>query len=159
LLYSYTVPIHLRCNEHILLSVVSTDPYVRVTTILPSSTPSGTSSAAAAAAVVGINRSAAPKRKRKKTTTKRQTSNPVWNEALVFSVERSALADIRVELTVFDDGRQPLGTDEPLGEVAIGHGTTGDELAHWNEVLSQKPVASRWHRLQQPVATTSTSGP
>jgi hypothetical protein len=82
----------------------------------------------------------------------------VWNEALVFGVERSALAETRVELTVVDDGRQPLGTDEPLGEVAIGHGSAGDELAHWSEVLGQKPVASRWHRLQQPVAATSAMG-
>jgi hypothetical protein len=75
----------------------------------------------------------------------------------VFSVERSALAEVRVELTVFDDGRQPLGTDEPLGEVAVGQGTTGDELAHWIDVLSQKPVTLRWHRLQQPLTTSASS--
>jgi len=93
------------------------------------------------------------RRKRKKTTTKRQTSNPVWNEALVFGVERSLLADTRVELAVFSDGL--LGTDEPLGEIEVGCRSTGDELSHWLDVVALKSAVARWHHLQPPTATAT----
>lgn len=90
------------------------------------------------------------RRKRKKTTTKRQTNNPVWNEALVFGVERCVLADSHVELAVFSDGL--LGTDEPLGETVVGARSTGDELAHWLNVVALKTAMARWHRLQPPTS-------
>jgi len=93
------------------------------------------------------------RRKRKKTTTKRQTSHPVWNEALVFGVERCLLADTRVELAVFSDGL--LGTDEPLGETVIGRRSTGDELAHWLDVVALKTAVARWHHLQPPTSAAT----
>ena len=95
------------------------------------------------------------RRKRKKTTTKRQTSNPVWNEALVFGVERSTLADTRVELAVLSDGL--LATDEPLGETAVGCRSTGDELGHWLDVLALKTATARWHHLLPPTSATSAA--
>ena len=93
------------------------------------------------------------RRKRKKTTTRRQTSNPVWNESLVFGVERSTLADTRVELAVFSDGL--LGVDEPLGETVVGGRSTGDELAHWLDVVDLKTAMARWHRLQPPTSAAT----
>jgi len=93
------------------------------------------------------------RRKRKKTTTKRQTSSPVWNEALVFGVERSQLAGTRVELAVFSDGL--LGTDEPLGETVVGSRSTGDELSHWLDVVALKTAVARWHHLQPPTSAAT----
>ena len=93
------------------------------------------------------------RRKRKKTTAKRQTSNPVWNEALVFGVERSVLKNTRVELAVFSDG--VLGVDEPLGETVVGCRSTGDELAHWLDVIALKTAMARWHRLQAPTSAAT----
>jgi len=93
------------------------------------------------------------RRKRKKTTTKRQTNNPIWNEALVFGVERCLLADTRVELAVFSDGL--LGTDEPLGETVVGCRSTGDELAHWLDVVALKTAMARWHHLQRPTSAAT----
>ena len=82
---------------------------------------------------------------------KRQTSDPFWNETLVFNVGRAVFADVRVELTVLDDPRQPLGTNEPLGEIAVGLGSTnGDELVRWTDSASGlRTVTSRWYALRQ----------
>ena len=114
-------------------------PLVRVTVVMGS----GSSKPA----------STASRRKRKKTTTKRQTSNPVWNEALVFGVERSLLAETRVELAVFSDGL--LATDEPLGETVVGCRSTGDELVHWLDVVALKTAVARWHHLQPPTSSAA----
>ena len=121
-------------------------PLVRVTVIMGSGSSSSGS---------GGKPAMTARRKRKKTTTKRQTSNPVWNEALVFGVERSVLADTRVELAVFNDGL--LGTDEPLGEMVVGCRSTGDELAHWLDVVALKTAMARWHHLQPPTSTAAAA--
>lgn len=123
-------------------------PFVRVTVIMGSSGGGGSSSSSGGGKPVTTAR-----RKRKKTTTKRQTSNPVWNEALVFGVERCLLADTRVELAVFSDGL--LGTDEPLGETVIGCRSTGDELTHWLDVVALKTAMTRWHHLQPPTSVAA----
>ena len=90
------------------------------------------------------------RRKRKKTSTARNSTNPVWNEALVFNVSRDRLESARVELSIFNDNL--LGTDEQLGEVVISSATSGDELAHWTDVLNLKNAMARWHRVQAPSA-------
>ena len=114
-------------------------PLVRVTVIMGSGSGGGSGKPASSV-----------RRKRKKTTTKRQTASPVWNEALVFGVERSVLADTRVELAVFSDGL--LSTDEPLGEMVVGSRSSGDELAHWLDVAALKTATARWHHLQPPTS-------
>jgi len=120
-------------------------PFVRVTVIMGSGGGAGGSNSA--------KLSTTARRKRKKTTTKRQTSNPVWNEALVFGVERSVLAATTVELAVFSDGL--LGTDEPLGESVVGRRSTGDELNHWLDVVALKTAMARWHHLQPPTSVAT----
>jgi len=120
-------------------------PLVRVTVVMGSSSGGGASSSG--------RLTASARRKRKKTTTKRQTSNPVWNEALVFGVERSLLADTRVELAVFSDGL--LGIDEPLGETVVGCRSSGDELSHWLDVIALKTAVARWHHLQPPTSVAA----
>ena len=120
---------------------------MRVTVVMGSGSGGGGSSSSSS------KPTATPRRKRKKTTTKRQTSNPVWNEALVFGVERSLLADTRVELAVFSDGL--LGIDEPLGETVVGCRSSGDELSHWLDVVALKTAVARWHHLQPPTSVAT----
>lgn len=38
--------------------------------------------------------------KKKKTTARKNTNNPVWNEAVSFSISPSALASAAVEVTI-----------------------------------------------------------
>jgi len=88
------------------------------------------------------------RRKRKKTSTKRNAINPVWNEALVFNVSGQRLDTASVEFTIYNDNL--LGNNEPLGEVVVGRETSGEELAHWTDVLNLKNAIARWHRVQAP---------
>ena len=122
-------------------------PLVRVTVVM------GSGGGVCSSSSGGGKPTSIARRKRKKTTTKRQTSNPVWNEALVFGVERSLLADTRVELAVFSDGM--LGNDAPLGETVVGCRSTGDELAHWLDVVALKTAMARWHHLQPPISVAT----
>ncbi|XP_070531830.1 synaptotagmin-1-like [Ptychodera flava] len=83
--------------------------------------------------------------KKKKTSTKHHTLNPVFNEALVFSVGQEFLKHLYLEFHIMHEHR--LGQNEVLGRVLLGHDAEGEELAHWNEMTtSNKPIA-RWHAL------------
>jgi len=101
------------------------------------------------------------KLKKKRTTTRKATSNPTWNEALVFNLhgrETSnagrdlSLAGVNMELVVLSDG--VLGISEPLGRLTIGDQATGAELSHWQELLATRNAPARWHSLH---AVTSVS--
>lgn len=111
--------------------------------------------------------------KKKRTSTKRNTTSPVWNEAIVFNLhgkdcvsslpsgnggsrENSAcLAGVQLELTVFSDN--PLGTNEALGRVTVGDQTTGQSLSHWLELTSSRNAPARWHVMQPVQDGWSTS--
>ncbi|XP_077986040.1 synaptotagmin-5-like [Glandiceps talaboti] len=83
--------------------------------------------------------------KKKKTSTKHHTINPVFNEALVFSVGQDFLKHLYLEFHIMHENR--LGQNEVLGRVLLGPDAQGEELAHWNEMItSNKPIA-RWHAL------------
>ena len=104
------------------------------------------------------------KLKRKRTSTKKATSNPTWNEAVVFNLHGTSnatatasgalsLSGVSIELVVLSDG--VLGTGEPLGRVTIGDRATGAaELSHWQELLATRNAPARWHPLH---AVTSVS--
>ncbi|KAK2193927.1 hypothetical protein NP493_6g10007 [Ridgeia piscesae] len=85
------------------------------------------------------------KPKKKKTSTIRNCMNPMWNEAIVFSLSRGMLADTIVEITVVNDNL--LGANEPIGHVVIGSNTAGEELGHWNDMINSKTAMARWHHL------------
>jgi len=101
------------------------------------------------------------KLKKKRTSTKKATSNPTWNEALVFNLHgretasgrEVPLAGLNIELLVLSDGL--LGISEPLGRVTLGDHATGvAELSHWQELLAVRNAPARWHTLH---AVTSVS--
>jgi len=113
------------------------------------------------------------KLKKKRTSTKKATSNPTWNEALVFNLHGRdpvtsnaaaaavgrdlSLAGVSVELVVLSDGL--LGPSEPLGRVLIGDqasgGGGGGELSHWQELVANRNAPARWHTLHAVVASVS----
>ncbi|PWA24531.1 synaptotagmin-12 [Gambusia affinis] len=85
---------------------------------------------------------------KKKTSTKRDDTNPIFNEAMIFSVPSAVLQELSLRVTVAeatDDGR-----GENLGHVIIGPEASGMGITHWNQMLAtlRKPV-SMWHPLRR----------
>ncbi|XP_041354683.1 synaptotagmin-12-like [Gigantopelta aegis] len=85
---------------------------------------------------------------KKKTTVKRGEKNPIFNEAMIFSVPATALPTVQLRITVAEllpDNRTPS-----LGHVIVGANTSGTEVSHWNQMMTslRKPV-SMWHYLRK----------
>nr|XP_057922322.1 synaptotagmin-12 [Doryrhamphus excisus] len=85
---------------------------------------------------------------KKKTSTKRDDTNPIFNEAMIFSVPSAVLQELSLRVTVAeasDDGR-----GENSGHVIIGPEASGMGITHWNQMLAtlRKPV-SMWHPLRR----------
>ncbi|MBN3300551.1 SYT12 protein, partial [Amia calva] len=85
---------------------------------------------------------------KKKTAVKRDKTNPIFNEAMIFSVPAIVLQDLSLRVTVAEcceDGR-----GENIGHVIIGPEASGMGITHWNQMLAtlRKPV-SMWHPLRR----------
>ncbi|XP_067849570.1 synaptotagmin-12 [Heptranchias perlo] len=85
---------------------------------------------------------------KKKTGMKRDDPNPVFNEAMIFSVPAIVLQELSLRVTVAEcceDGRT-----ENIGHVIIGPESSGMGVTHWNQMLAtlRKPV-SMWHQLRK----------
>ncbi|XP_013920967.1 PREDICTED: synaptotagmin-12 [Thamnophis sirtalis] len=85
---------------------------------------------------------------KKKTAAKRDDTNPVFNEAMIFSVPAIVLQELSLRVTVAqccEDGRA-----ENIGHVVIGPAAGGMGITHWNQMLAtlRKPI-SMWHPLRQ----------
>ncbi|OCT83917.1 synaptotagmin-12 [Xenopus laevis] len=85
---------------------------------------------------------------KKKTGVKRDDRNPVFNEAMIFSVPAIVLQDLSLRITVAEcceDGRA-----ENVGHVIIGPSASGVGMTHWNQMLAtlRKPV-STWHQIRR----------
>ncbi|XP_053304499.1 synaptotagmin-12 [Spea bombifrons] len=85
---------------------------------------------------------------KKKTAVKRDDRNPVFNEAMIFSVPAIVLQDLSLRITVAEccEG----GRTENVGHVIISPTAAGMGMAHWNQMLAtlRKPV-SMWHQLRR----------
>ena len=88
---------------------------------------------------------AGKKLKKKKTSSKRNVVNPVWNEALVFSLGREMLEHISIEFIVMHDNL--LGMDETMGRIVLGPDCTGEEFTHWKDMVNSKSAIARWHHI------------
>ncbi|XP_013792406.1 synaptotagmin-10-like [Limulus polyphemus] len=86
--------------------------------------------------------------KKKKTTVKKESLNPVYNEALVFDVPAENIDDVSLLVKVLDYDR--VGTNEIMGCCAIGSGCIGLGRDHWIEMIEnpRKPVA-QWYPLAE----------
>ncbi|XP_022099154.1 synaptotagmin-1-like isoform X2 [Acanthaster planci] len=83
--------------------------------------------------------------KKKKTSTKHNTVHPVFNEALVFNVVQESLRHLTLEFQIIHENR--IGQNEVLGRAVLGPDSQGEELAHWNDMISSSKPVARWHRL------------
>ncbi|NWU49448.1 SYT12 protein, partial [Dromas ardeola] len=85
---------------------------------------------------------------KKKTAVKRDDTNPVFNEAMIFSVPAIVLQDLSLRVTVAECGED--GRADHTGHVLIGPATSGMGITHWNQMLAtlRKPV-SMWHPLRR----------
>ncbi|XP_076445564.1 synaptotagmin-12-like [Babylonia areolata] len=85
---------------------------------------------------------------KKKTTVKRGERNPIYNEAMIFSVPAQALPTIQLRITVAE--LLPANKTPSLGHVIVGANTSGTEASHWNQMMTslRKPTAM-WHYLRK----------
>lgn len=99
---------------------------------------------------------------KKRTSIKRGEQNPVFNEAILFSVPPYLLNSIQVRLTVMNshssvhDSSTSLNGNarksSPIGHVIVGSRTDGKGLLHWHLMLTtlRKQVAF-FHPLRRSV--------
>ncbi|NWI59126.1 SYT12 protein, partial [Calyptomena viridis] len=85
---------------------------------------------------------------KKKTAVKRGDTNPVFNEAMIFSVPAIVLQELSLRVTVAESGED--GRGDNMGHVLIGPSASGMGTTHWNQMLAtlRKPV-SMWHPLRR----------
>ncbi|NXN97082.1 SYT12 protein, partial [Rhinopomastus cyanomelas] len=85
---------------------------------------------------------------KKKTAVKRGDPNPVFNEAMIFSVPAIVLQELSLRVTVAEWGED--GRPDNTGHVLIGPAASGMGTTHWNQMLAtlRKPVAM-WHPLRR----------
>ncbi|XP_061176520.1 synaptotagmin-9-like [Saccostrea echinata] len=88
--------------------------------------------------------------KKRKTSVKKNTLNPVYNEALVFDVPQENVDDVYLIVKVIDYDR--IGSNEVMGCCALGPKYPGLGRDHWFEMLEnpRKPLA-QWYTLQEHV--------
>ncbi|XP_028811741.1 synaptotagmin-9 [Denticeps clupeoides] len=94
--------------------------------------------------------------KKRKTSTKRNTLNPVYNEAIVFDVPPESIDQISLLIAVMDYDR--VGHNEVIGVCRVGNDAESLGRDHWNEMLTypRKPVA-HWHPLTEYQGSTGGS--
>ncbi|XP_073687714.1 synaptotagmin-9-like [Garra rufa] len=95
--------------------------------------------------------------KKRKTSTKRNTLNPVYNEAIVFDVPPENIDQISLLIAVMDYDR--VGHNEVIGVCHVGNRAQSLGRDHWNEMLTypRKPIA-RWHPLVEWVGQSTAGG-
>jgi Ca2+-dependent lipid-binding protein len=88
--------------------------------------------------------------KKKKTAVRKNTRNPVWNEALVFNVPAEMLPRVALEISVMD--YDLLGHNELVGMCVISQ---EEQLAaggkHWTDMTGNfRKAIAMWHNLKRP---------
>ncbi|XP_035683702.1 synaptotagmin-5-like isoform X2 [Branchiostoma floridae] len=84
--------------------------------------------------------------KKKKTSTRHSTTNPVYNEALVFDVGREFMDHVYIELVIVHENR--FGQNQGMGKVVLSAESEGEELEHWKSLAASRKGTARWHCLQ-----------
>ncbi|XP_028672038.1 synaptotagmin-10 isoform X1 [Erpetoichthys calabaricus] len=84
--------------------------------------------------------------KKRKTTTKKNTLNPVYNEAIIFDIPPENVEQVSLSIMVMDYDR--VGHNEVIGVCRTGPEAEGLGRDHWNEMLAypRKPI-THWHPL------------
>ncbi|XP_051886038.1 synaptotagmin-10 isoform X2 [Pristis pectinata] len=86
--------------------------------------------------------------KKRKTTTKKNTLNPIYNEAIIFDIPPESMEQVSLSITVMDYDR--VGHNEVIGVCRVGQDAEVLGREHWNEMLAypRKPIA-HWHPLAE----------
>lgn len=93
---------------------------------------------------VGIISEDGKRYKKKKTGVQRNTTNPVWNEALTFDLGRELLSRSIIEFLILHDSL--LGASETLARCVVSNKTQRD-LFH--EVLAGRGATAQWLPLAE----------
>ncbi|KAK5643895.1 hypothetical protein RI129_007740 [Pyrocoelia pectoralis] len=87
--------------------------------------------------------------KKKKTAARKNTRNPVWNEALSFSLSSSNLSNAAIEICVIDQGSDLIASNPLIGCCLIGSRESGPEKDHWQDMIqSPRKAVACWHTLR-----------
>ncbi|KAK0395129.1 hypothetical protein QR680_001129 [Steinernema hermaphroditum] len=81
--------------------------------------------------------------KKRKTAVKKNSANPVWNEAINFSVTSKNLATSQLRIYIVDYDR--FGTHKVLGEITLG-AENCDRI--WQDMLDGLNANPRWLELR-----------
>ncbi|ELT99116.1 synaptotagmin 12 [Capitella teleta] len=85
---------------------------------------------------------------KKKTSTKKDERNPIFNEAMIFSVPSSSLSNVQLRISMLE--QEVGGKPRSIGHNIVGANLSGTQGTHWNQMMSslRKPVAM-WHSLRK----------
>lgn len=85
--------------------------------------------------------------KKRKTGVHRNTTNPVFNEALTFDVGKELLKKCCLEFCVMHDSL--LGASDRLGVCRVGRSKecTAEEKSFFSDMLHSKTATARWLTL------------
>ncbi|XP_050498329.1 synaptotagmin-6 [Diabrotica virgifera virgifera] len=87
--------------------------------------------------------------KKKKTATKKGSCNPVWNEALTFTLAANNVGNAAIELSVFDQGTDIIVNNSLIGSCTIGPKESGPEKDHWIDMTqSPRKAIACWHTVR-----------
>ncbi|KAI1896283.1 hypothetical protein AGOR_G00093200 [Albula goreensis] len=84
--------------------------------------------------------------KKRKTSIKKNTLNPVYNEALVFDIPHENIDNVSLIIAVMD--YDCIGHNEVIGMCRVGSDADGPGREHWTAMLEnpRKPI-EHWHQL------------
>ncbi|KAG2455984.1 SY63 protein, partial [Polypterus senegalus] len=84
--------------------------------------------------------------KKRKTSIKKNTLNPVYNEALVFDIPNENIDHVSLVIAVMD--YDCIGHNEVIGMCRVGHDADSPGRDHWVGMLAnpRKPI-EHWHQL------------
>ncbi|KAG7305282.1 hypothetical protein JYU34_009324 [Plutella xylostella] len=85
------------------------------------------------------------KRVKKKKTNRKDINNPVWNEALSFSLPSASLQDASIEVCVVTGGGNAL----VVGWCCVGAREPANEGRHWAQMAHEtRKAVAMWHTLR-----------
>jgi hypothetical protein len=86
---------------------------------------------------------------KKKTSYKRDDRNPIFNEAMVFSLPHRLIDTVQFRISAIAVPPTSDHSATCIGHVTIGPHVTGTELVHWTQMMTslRRPV-TMWHSLR-----------